>query len=307
MVEPVHLSPRNRRVYGSFKTREEAERHLANRQRAADRSTSPYTNPMFRGQKFYHPKGYRDEIQQGDDGLFHVVNIKNIPVRPKGNPMDRAWSSLRSDTGTKLGGSTGARYHDLEDIGRFVTKRGKTPFGRKEDHVHNEYDMNQYLNALGVTVPEASLHEQKNWPVLMSRFQEGRPFDPSSSSQQEQLTRDFVPHAAIANWDMLGLDYDNLIATPEGKLSYVDLGGAGPFRAQGQPKGQAFGPTVGELDTLRQQNPLPLGHITEQDIGRSWDEYGGQSAFEDALQFLRNQQTQNTMQQRIEDIARRVA
>jgi hypothetical protein len=214
------------------------------------------------------------------------------------DPMDSAWQSIQGSMGEPLGGSTGANLHDTMR-GKFVTKRGASP-----QQATNEFDMNQYLNALGVTVPEASLQEG---PTLMTRFQEGRPFDPSSSSQQEQLARDFVPHAAIANWDMLGQDYDNLIATPEGKLSYVDLGGAGPFRAQGQPKGQAFGPSVGELDTLRQRNPLPLGHITEQDIGRSWDEHGGQSAFEDALQYLRNQQTQNTMQQRIEDIARRVA
>ena len=106
---------------------------------------------------------------------------------------------------------------------------------------------------------------------------------------------------------MLGLDNDNALRRPDGDLSYVDVGGAGSYRAQGAPKGRAFGSTVGELDTLRDKNPYELGHITEQDIGQSFDRYGGETAMNDALQYLQDAQTQNIMRQRIQDVARRVA
>ena len=45
----------------------------------------------------------------------------------------------------------------------------------------------------------------------------------------------------------------------------------------------------------------------EEEMGRSFDAYGGQDAMEQALSTLRDAQTKNIMQQRIEDVARRVA
>ena len=196
-------------------------------------------------------------------------------------PMELAMAHIRNsqNRGQYLGGSTGARAHDTPQ-GRFVEKRGNSA-----GHLLNEFDINQYLNALGVGVPQASLHQEGGRPTMLTEFEEG----------------------ATANWDMLGLDNDNALRRPDGSLSYVDVGGAGSYRAQGAPKGGAFGSTVGELDTLRDKNPYELGHITEQDIGQSFDRYGGETAMNDALQYLQDAQTQNIMQQRIQDVARRVA
>lgn len=214
------------------------------------------------------------------------------------SPMAQAMEYIRSnrDKGQSLGGSTGAQLHDTPQ-GRFVSKRGAHP-----QHIQNEYDMNRYLNALGVTVPDAGIYDDE----MLTGYEEGaEPF--YADRDMSQVTRDFVPHAAIANWDMLGMHDDNVLRRPDGSLSYVDVGGAGPYRAQGAPKGRAFGSTVGELDTLREENPSSLGNITEQDIGQSYDAYGGQDAMNDALQYLRDTQTRDIMQQRIQDIAKRVA
>ena len=218
------------------------------------------------------------------------------------SPMDEAFEHIRSQQGQgrNLGGSTGARLHDTPQ-GRFVEKRGNHP-----QHILNEFDMNQYLNALGVGVPEATMHDTGGKPTMLTQYEEGAvPYNPERDSQQ--VTQDFVPHALTANWDMLGLDNDNALRRPDGSLSYVDVGGAGKYRAQGAPKGQAFGSSVGELDTLRQKNPREMGHISEQDIGQSYDRYGGESAMNDALRHIQDSQTQDIMQQRIQDVARRVA
>ena len=218
------------------------------------------------------------------------------------SPMDEAFEHIRSQQGQgrKLGGSTGARLHETPQ-GRFVEKRGNHP-----QHILNEFDMNQYLNALGVGVPEATMHDTGGKPTMLTQYEEGAvPYNPERDSQQ--VTQDFVPHALTANWDMLGLDNDNALRRPDGSLSYVDVGGAGKYRAQGAPKGQAFGSSVGELDTLRQKNPREMGHISEQDIGQSYDRYGGESAMNDALRHIQDSQTQDIMQQRIQDVARRVA
>lgn len=196
-----------------------------------------------------------------------------------------------------MGGSTGARGYNLP-MGRFVGKRGDSP-----QHIQNEYDMNRFLNELGVPVPQAHMEDG----LMLTQMEEGQRlgFNPSARDVR-QLRRDFVPHATIANWDMLGLDRDNVIRRPDGTLSYVDVGGAGPFRAQGAPKGAAFGSTVGELDTLRDKN-YELAGMSEADIGRSYDAYGGEDAMTQALDVLRQPDTRRIMQQRIQDVARRVA
>jgi len=217
-------------------------------------------------------------------------------------PMDLAMAYIRNRQGGSqyLGGSTGARLHETPQ-GRFVAKRGNSA-----GHLLNEYDMNQYLNALGVGVPQATLHREGGRPTMLTQFEEGATrYQPERD--RAQVTQDFVPHALVANWDMLGMDNDNALRRPDGSLSYVDVGGAGAFRAQGAPKGSAFGTSVGELDTLREKNPRALGHITEQDLGRSFDTYGGEDAMTQALNAIRNPDTRNIMQQRIQDVAQRVA
>ena len=215
------------------------------------------------------------------------------------SPFEQAFQYLRQNRpqGRFMGGSTGARGYDLP-MGRFVGKRGDSPA-----HIQNEYDMNRFLNELGVPVPQAQMQDG----LMLTQMEEGQQmgFNPSAGDIR-QLTRDFVPHATIANWDMLGLGRDNVIRRPDGTLSYVDVGGAGAFRAQGAPKGGAFGSTVGELDTLRDKNP-ELAGISEADLGRSYDAYGGEDAMTQALNVLRNPNTRDIMQQRIQDVARRVA
>lgn len=215
------------------------------------------------------------------------------------SPFEQAFDYLRQNRpqGRLMGGSTGARGYDLP-MGQFVGKRGDSP-----QHIQNEYDMNRYLNELGVSVPQAQMEDG----LMLTQMEEGQRlgFNPSAGDIR-QLQRDFVPHATIANWDMLGLDRDNVIRRPDGTLSYVDVGGAGPFRAQGAPKGAAFGAKVGELDTLRNKNH-ELAGMSEADIGRSYDAYGGEDAMTQALNVLRHPDTRRIMQQRVQDVARRVA
>jgi len=200
-----------------------------------------------------------------------------------------------------MGGSTGARGYDLP-MGQFVGKRGDS-----QAHINNEFDMNRYLNELGVPVPEAQMEDGLMLTQMEGENQLG--FNPSAS-EIRQLHRDFVPHATIGNWDMLGQVRDNVIRRPDGTLSYVDVGGSGPFRAQGGLKNDMraglWGAGTNDLDTMREKNH-ELADISEADIGRSYDAYGGEDAMTQAMNVLRNPNTRDIMQQRIQDVARRVA
>jgi hypothetical protein len=71
-----------------------------------------------------------------------------------------------------------------------------------------------------------------------------------SESERKQAQRWFGVHAWTANWDAAGYDGDNQ-GVFNGKVLTLDVGGALAFRAQGDPKGNAFGIHVGELEVLR--------------------------------------------------------
>lgn len=63
----------------------------------------------------------------------------------------------------------------------------------------------------------------------------------------------FAVHAWTANWDALGLLGDNQGAV-DGVAITLDLGGALKFRAQGDPKGAAFGDSVEEFERMRRDD-----------------------------------------------------
>jgi hypothetical protein len=77
-----------------------------------------------------------------------------------------------------------------------------------------------------------------------------------SDSERRQAQRWLGVHAWTANWDAAGFDGDNQ-GVVDGVVTTLDVGGALEFRAQGDPKGKAFGACVRELDTLRKNADNP--------------------------------------------------
>ncbi|WP_446811764.1 hypothetical protein ACH50O_09425 [Methylomonas sp. 2BW1-5-20] len=77
-----------------------------------------------------------------------------------------------------------------------------------------------------------------------------------SESERKQAQQWFAVHAWTANWDAAGFNGDNQ-GVVNGKVLTLDVGGALAFRAQGDPKGKAFGIRVDELDVLRSDDGNP--------------------------------------------------
>jgi hypothetical protein len=71
-----------------------------------------------------------------------------------------------------------------------------------------------------------------------------------SADERKAAQRWLGVHAWTANWDAAGFGGDNQ-GVAGGMVLTLDVGGALEFRAQGDPKGRAFGTSVGELDLLR--------------------------------------------------------
>jgi hypothetical protein len=71
---------------------------------------------------------------------------------------------------------------------------------------------------------------------------------PGALAKVDGAQAGFAVDAWLGNWDVVGLEYDNLQVGPDGKAHRVDAGGSLEYRAQGEKK--AFGSKVEELDTL---------------------------------------------------------
>lgn len=74
--------------------------------------------------------------------------------------------------------------------------------------------------------------------------------------ERRQTQRWFGVHAWTANWDAAGFNGDNQ-GVVNGTVLTLDVGGALAFRAQGDPKGKAFGSRVDEIDMLRRDDGNP--------------------------------------------------
>jgi len=128
----------------------------------------------------------------------------------------------------------------------------KTPKTKK--HGQNEELANDLYAAAGVRVPNVSTGlDGKTYSEMEPAVQDmqTRMSDPV---WREKLQKDFVVDAWLANWDVFGANYDNVMTTSDGSETplRIDAGGSLLFRAQGSPKGADFGDAVGELESLRQ-------------------------------------------------------
>lgn len=94
-----------------------------------------------------------------------------------------------------------------------------------------------------------------------------------------QIREGFAVDAWLANWDVAGATFDNIV-TYGGRPIRIDVGGTLRFRAQGGAKGSAFGDDVLEWDTLRDAATSPTGSrifagMTDNDLRRAVEKLKG--------------------------------
>jgi SPP1 gp7 family putative phage head morphogenesis protein len=71
------------------------------------------------------------------------------------------------------------------------------------------------------------------------------------SKTKELVNENFAIDAWLGNWDVVGIGYENIAVDKYGVPKRTNIGGSLLYRANGTPKGAAFGNTVGEIDSLR--------------------------------------------------------
>ena len=101
-----------------------------------------------------------------------------------------------------------------------------------------------------VPVPLVRTIEFQNKDAVISGWiDEAAPMTEAQMKNHKDVREGFAVDAWLANWDVVGLAADNIVAGPGNTAYRIDLGGSMLFRAQGKPK--EFPGDVGELETLR--------------------------------------------------------
>jgi hypothetical protein len=155
--------------------------------------------------------------------------------------------------GGQMGSNKGGTYEDA-DGNRYYVKYPKSDL-----HAQNETLASALYRAAGVDAAGIYLGRDGNGDlVTVSPMIDGATSDFGSRLDEqdylEKVQDGFAVDAWLANWDVAGLVFDNVVTDADGNPVRVDPGGALIFRAQGAPKGGAFGNEVTELDTLRDPN-----------------------------------------------------
>ena len=149
--------------------------------------------------------------------------------------------------GGQKGSNPGGTYEDTITGEQFYVKTPKS-----ELHGENERLASALYQATGVSAAKVlpAVDGDGN-KITYSPIIEGSKHDLDSKlgdkAYMEKLQQGFAVDAWLANWDVAGLTYDNVVTNKNGDPVRVDPGGALLFRAQGEPKGKEFGNNVAEL------------------------------------------------------------
>lgn len=173
------------------------------------------------------------------------------------------WTQVGAQAGSNPGGfftdSTGAKWY--------------VKFPASEEIARNEVLAGKLYELSGVDVPELKLISKNGKIGVASRIVEGLVKDQAAlAAGADGVAKGFAVDAWLANWDVVGLGYDNMLLL-EGKAFRVDVGGSLLYRAQGGLKGASFGDSIGEFESLlssmNPQSRYVFQHLSEAQIKAS--------------------------------------
>jgi 8-oxo-dGTP pyrophosphatase MutT (NUDIX family) len=160
---------------------------------------------------------------------------------------------LTAIPGTQKGSNPGGMYVDGDSGQKYYAK-----FYRDADQARSEYVANEIGRKLGIGAPESQLLEMvgpggTKQIAIVAKWEEGLERlnlrnHALLMENAEEIAKQHINASLVANWDVVGLEYDNLLRMPDGKIIVIDSGGSFKFRAQGGVK--AFDRAPVEFDSL---------------------------------------------------------
>lgn len=150
-----------------------------------------------------------------------------------------------------MGGSQGGGvFKDPKTGQEYYIKPPKT-----QTHAENESLMSRFYERLGIPAGKVKVGTYKGRPKIVSEMipgakQVNHETEMRDPAWKKAVQDTFVANAWLANWDAVS-NSGNTIRGGDGRAYVIDVGGAGLFRARGERKDVAFGPIVGEMESLR--------------------------------------------------------
>lgn len=184
-------------------------------------------------------------------------------------PLD---GSLFTQVGPQEGTNPGGSYIDSSTGTKWYVKfpKGGIENARNEGLTANLYEL------AGVPAPEYRFVDMPDGRRgIASKWIDGLEKNQAALIEGVEGVADgFGADAWLANWDVVGQGYDNLKVHSGTRAMRVDTGGGLVYRAQGTPKGAAFGDRVIEIDSLRDASLNPqaaavFGKLTPAQIEAS--------------------------------------
>lgn len=176
-----------------------------------------------------------------------------VPLGPP--PLTSAVPDINPDQlrqiGPQRGSNRGGTYVDEATGTEWYVK-----IPNSADMARNEVLAAKLYEAAGIDVPDLRLIQFEGQPAIASRIVDGLRKGTPDELLAGGAADGFAVDAWLANWDVAGATLDNLLV--RGARAFrVDTGGALRYRAQGGLKGQAFGDTVTEIQSLRNAGTAP--------------------------------------------------
>ena len=166
---------------------------------------------------------------------------------------------------------------DVEEGTQFYVKQTKSP-----NHTANEMLANELYKLAGVPVPDLYFgeHQTVASKILKSSDPDApKPYMLSTSKDDplvlEQIRQNMTVDAWLANWDVAGMTFDNIIVV-DGVPYRIDTGGSLEYRAKGSPKAGMFGNVVGELDTYLDPGTNPSASHVFKGVSLQEKRMGGE-------------------------------
>lgn len=192
----------------------------------------------------------------------HPRHEKGAPKSEGGEfaPKADSWERVG-----KAGGTQGAQwYRDPETGDKYIVKGQSYS---DPDRVATEVLAGKVYRALGIDVPDIRATTINGKPVSVSKELVGAKLKNRISSDKD-LQKGFMGDVFVANWDVVGLVYDNILYVKD-KPYRVDLGGSFTFRAQGGPKSYGSTPTEHKAlvnPDINEQSSDAFGKIPKADL-----------------------------------------
>jgi len=214
----------------------------------------------------------------GEGSTFHAVHEyleslkaaagKPSKAAPKAKAPVYAENGIQSmdgwkQTGPQGGSNPGGKFKDENGVEWYCK------FPGNEDVAKSEVLAAQLYAIAGVAGQDAKLVMKDGKLGIASKWNTVSKASPADLAKTKGVLSGFGVDAWLANWDVVGLGYDNLQVNEKGEAVRVDAGGSLTYRAQGGKK--AFGATVSEIDSLRDPKINPqaaavFGKMTDADI-----------------------------------------